>query len=115
MKGWMFVACSMLAIPLSGCLATLQSLSGNGPVAQARRTAYITDHPNDPYNASIKAGNLAVGMSLDDLQALYGSECGYSSESSVGNFYECHLNMLDNTDSIMVLVDNSGHVASWIE
>lgn len=76
---------------------------------------YVQAHPNDPFNSAIQAGTLAVGMSLDDLQAVYGSNCGYSSNSSEGDFYQCNLDILDQYDTLTVLVDNSGHVASWIK
>ena len=116
MKRMLFAVCAMLMVlSLSGCMEALKSLSGNGPMAQARRTRYLQSHPNDPYAQQILAGQLARGMSLDDLQAVYGSMCGYSSDSSLGTFYECHLNILDNDQTMMVLVDNSGHVASWVE
>lgn len=108
-----FAATAVLA--LSGCMATLGSLSGNGPIAQARRAAYIKAHPDNPFNAQIQRGELAAGMSLDDLQALYGSQCGYSANSSVGTFYQCNLDMLNEYDTTTVLVDNTGHVASWVQ
>ncbi|MDE1906884.1 MAG: hypothetical protein KGH75_10605 [Rhodospirillales bacterium] len=116
MKRMLFAVCTMLAaLSLSGCMEALKSLSGNGPMAQARRTRYLQAHPDDPYAQQILNGQLARGMSTDDLQAVYGSMCGYSSESSLGTFYECHLDVLNNDRTMMVLVDNDGKVASWIE
>ncbi|MGN6383647.1 MAG: hypothetical protein ACTHMK_13675 [Dyella sp.] len=110
-----FTLAAIAAFTLSSCMTTLGSLSGNGPIAQARRADYIKAHPGNPFNPQIQRGELAEGMTLDDLQALYGSQCGYSADSSAGTFYECHLDMLNDYDTTTVLVDNSGHVASWIQ
>lgn len=109
---FMSLACACL----SGCMATVNALSGNGPIAQARREKYLQAHPDDAYAASIRAGVPAVGMSLDDLQALYGSQCAVSNLSSAGTFYECHTSMLDDPYSpgMTILVDNTGHIASWV-
>lgn len=114
MKRMMLAVFVMLL--LAGCAGVVNSLSGNGPIAQARRDKYLQAHPDDAYAQQIRLGVLAVGMSEDDLQALYGSQCGISSTSSMGTFYQCQTNMLsDTTDpGTMVLVDNTGHVASWI-
>jgi hypothetical protein len=109
-----FAVC--VALLLAGCAGVVNSLSGNGPIAQARRDKYLQEHPDDAYAQQIRMGVLAVGMSEDDLQALYGSQCGISNTSSIGTFYQCQTSMLTDTadPGTMVLVDNTGHVASWV-
>jgi hypothetical protein len=110
------MAAVLAALMLTGCAGVINSLSGNGPIAQARRDKYLQAHPDNKYAQQIRLGVLSVGMSEEDLQALYGSQCSISNTSSMGTFYQCQTNMLsDTTDpGTMVLVDNEGHVVSWI-
>jgi hypothetical protein len=104
-----FVACIAL---LTGCA----SMVGNGPIAMARRTRYLQAHPNDPYASNILAGHIVVGMSLDDVDAMWGSQCSLYQTSSYGTTYTCQTNMLADqyAPGMMVLFDSTDHVMSWV-
>lgn len=105
----MIVYAALLA--LAGCA----SLVGNGPIAMSRRNQYLQQHPGNPFAQQILAGQISVGMTLDDVDAMWGSECSVYQVASYGTTYNCQTNMLaDQYDpGMMVLFDNSGHVVSW--
>jgi hypothetical protein len=96
---------------LSGC-ATWQ---GNGPADVARRNAYISAHPGDKYAEEIRLRLITVGMSMDDVTAMWGDTCHTYGESQVGTSYLCQPDTTaDQNTGTIVLFDNSNHVVSWV-
>ena len=111
MKGMFLAMVAILA--LSGC-ATME---GNGAGAQARRTAYVQAHPNNPFDADIVAGRIAVGMTQDDLFASQGmATCGVENTTSDGFTMRCQTMAQGMADDVgtLVVFDGSGHIAQYV-
>jgi hypothetical protein len=106
------IAEGMLFLFLSGCA----SMFGNGPIAMSRRNAYLQAHPHNTFSREILSGQVSVGMSMADVDAMWGSECSVYQTAAYGTTYNCKTNMLaDQYDpGMMVLFDNSDHVVSWV-